>query len=156
LKKLLIIGDTDVASIAKKVAYATGDFAEIRVISLDDIRENIIEQLESYVCEFKYAFSAVEEFDQRVKLSQMLEETSFRIAILVSPKALISPSAQIMNGTVIDEDARIGNNAVVAQFCCVCRGATIDDNCFVGDCCFIGEDIAVKESSFLTAGTVLN
>lgn len=45
---------------------------------------------------------------------QVLEEALFNVAILVSPRAYVAPSAQLMKGTIVEPMAVVNANAVVA------------------------------------------
>ena len=56
---------------------------------------------------------------------------SFGIAI--APSAIVSPSAQIGEGTVVMPGAIINADAVIGKHCIINTGASVDHECVIGD-----------------------
>ena len=113
-KNLLILGAGQYGQVAKEVAESMGCFEKIAF--LDDKSEAAIGKLseyEKFVTEYSYAFVAIGNADLRLSYIQKLEEACFRIAILVSPKAYVSPSAQLMKGTIVEPLAVVNANSSV-------------------------------------------
>ncbi|MCI8487701.1 MAG: PglB [Clostridia bacterium] len=155
-KNLLILGAGQYGQVAKEVAESMGCFEKIAF--LDDNSEQAIGKLEVYenfVTEYSYAFVAIGSADIRLKYIEKLEEACFRIALLVSPKAFISSSAQLMKGTIVEPMAVVNANSTVAIGCLVCAGAIVNHNSFVGDGCQLDCGSVVGSRVILTARTHL-
>lgn len=155
-KNLLILGAGQYGQVAKEVAESMGCFEKIAF--LDDNNESAIGKLadyENFVTDYSYAFVAIGNVDLRLQYIEKLEEACFRIAILVSPKAYVSPSAQLMKGTIVEPMAVVNANSTVAIGCLVCAGAIVNHNSFVGDGCQLDCGSVVGSGVVLTARTHL-
>lgn len=149
-KNLLILGAGQYGMVAREIAESMGSFEKIDF--LDDHKEFAIDKLtnyEKYAAEYTYAIVAIGNAETRLSYIQKLEEACFRIAILVSPRAYIAPSAQLMKGSIIEPMAVIHANAVVAVGVIVCAGAIVNHNAAVGDGCLL------QCGSVVAAGTMM-
>ena len=153
---LLILGAGQFGRVAKEVAESMGRFD--RIAFLDDNSDQAIGKLEDhekFVADFSYAFVAIGNSDLRLKYIEELEEACFAIAVLVSPEAHVSPSAQLMKGTIVAPGAVVNANSTVAVGCFVCAGAIVDHNSFVGDGCQLDCGSVVGSNAILLAKTKL-
>lgn len=149
-KNLLILGAGQYGMVAREIAESMGSFEKIDF--LDDHKEFAIDKLtnyEKYAAEYTYAIVAIGNAETRLSYIQKLEEACFRIAILVSPRAYIAPSTQLMKGSIIEPMAVIHANAVVAVGVIVCAGAIVNHNAAVGDGCLL------QCGSVVAAGTMM-
>ena len=157
---LLILGAGQYGQVAKEIAESMGCFEKIDF--LDDHSEIAIDKLgnyEMYSQEYSYAIVAIGNADIRLEYIRKLEEALFKIAILVSPRAYVSPSAQLMKGTIVEPMAVVNANAVVeigerAFYQCEnlngsCAGAIVNHNVTVGDGCLL------QCGSIVAAGTLM-
>lgn len=156
-KNLLILGAGQYGQIAKEVAESMGCFEKIAFLD-DNIEQAIgkIEDYERFVTEYSYAFIAIGNAELRLKYIEKLEEACFRIAILVSPKAYVSPSAQLIKGSIVEPMAAVNANSTISIGCFVCAGAVINHDAFVGDGCQLDCGSIVGSGVVLTALTHLN
>ena len=155
-KNLLIIGAGQYGQVAKEVADSMGCFEKIDF--LDDNNETAIGKLndyEKFVTEYSYAFVAIGNADLRLQYIQKLEEACYRIAILISPKAYVSKSAQLMKGSIVEPMAVVNANSTVCVGAFVCAGAVVNHNAFVGDGCQLDCGSAVGSGVILPAKTKL-
>lgn len=74
-------------------------------------------------------------------------------ATAIHPSAIISPSAQIGEGTVVMAGAVINANAVIGKHCIVNTGATVDHDCVVGDYCHIAPGANISGATQIGEGT---
>ena len=135
-KNLLILGAGQYGQVAKEVAESMGCFEKIDF--LDDNNETAIGKLtdyEKFVTEYGYAFVAIGDADLRLQYIQKLEEACYKVAVLVSPKAYISKSAQLMKGSIVEPMAVVNANSTITIGAFVCAGAVVNHNAFVGDGC---------------------
>lgn len=155
-KNLLIIGAGQYGKVAKEIAEDVGTFEKIDF--LDDnspFAIGKISDMEKFSDKYQYAFVALGDVELRLKLIEKLEEACYRIAILVSPKAYVSPSAQILKGTIVEPMAAVHTDACVSVGCIVSAGAVINHNVFVGDGCHINCNATIDAGRIMLAKTKL-
>jgi UDP-3-O-[3-hydroxymyristoyl] glucosamine N-acyltransferase len=153
-RNLLILSAGQYGLVAKETAEAMGCFEKIAF--LDDENETAIgwlDEYEDFVTDYNYAFVAIGNSELRLSLIQKLEEACYRMAILVHPKAYISPSSQLQKGCIVEPNAVIQANSVLSIGVIVSAGAVINHNCFIGDVCHIDAGAVVKSNSILKIGT---
>ena len=85
------------------------------------------------------------------RLSAANETIEFKTAI--HPSAVISPSAQIGEGTVVMAGAVINADAVIGKHCVVNTGATVDHDCVIGDYCHIAPGANISGGTHIGEGT---
>lgn len=155
-QNLLILGAGQYGQVAKEIAEETECFDKISF--LDDNSEQAIgkiDEYEDFVSEYSYAVVAIGNADLRLDYIQKLEEACYRVAVLVSPRAYISKSAQLMKGTIVEPMAVVNANSTVAIGVFVCAGAVVNHNAFVGDGCQLDCGSAVGSGVILKAKTKL-
>lgn len=153
-KNLLVLGAGQYGIVAKEIAEAMNVFEKIDF--LDDTSELAIGKLNDYeplAANYSYAVVAIGDAELRLKWIQKLEEACFTIAILVHPKAYVSPSAQLMKGTIVEPMAVVQSNSTVAIGCIISSGAVVNHNCFVGDGCHVDCGAVVEAGSNIPAKT---
>jgi acetyltransferase-like isoleucine patch superfamily enzyme len=153
---LLILGAGQYGAVAKEVAESLGVFNKISF--LDDNNDKAIGKLceyEKFVGEYPNAFVAIGNADVRLEYIQKLEEACFNVVILVSPKAYVSPSAQLMKGTIVEPMAVVNANSTICKGVFVCAGAVVNHNSFVGDVCQLDCGSVVGSNVILPAKTKL-
>lgn len=131
---------------------------------------------------YKYALITVGHLkfpNPRIKLFELVKKSGFILPAIISPRAHISKSVTIDEGTVIMHDAlvnpnvRIGKNCIinskaliehdslVGDNCHVSTGAIINgsvkvrENCFIGSNATTSQSITIKAGSFIKAGSVV-
>ncbi|MDE5655876.1 MAG: acetyltransferase [Muribaculaceae bacterium] len=82
-------------------------------------------------------------------------------ATAMHPKAIISPTAQIGEGTVVMHGAIIQSDAVIGRHCIINTGASVDHECRIDDYVHISPhatlcgNVQVGEGSWIGAGTTI-
>ena len=153
-KNLLILGAGQFGLMVKEIAESMNCFEKIDF--LDDNNEIAIGKLndyEKFVCEYRYAVVAIGNPQIRLSYIQKLEESCFIVAILVSPRAYIAPSAQLMKGTIVEPMAVLQANSTVAIGSIISSGAVVRHNAFVGDVCHVDCNAVVMSGSIVPAQT---
>lgn len=154
---LLILGAGQLGQVAKEIAESMDCFKKIGF--LDDSNEGAIDSLdnyEKYVTEYSFAIVAIEDAETRIEYIKRLEEACFNIAILVSPNACVSPSAQLMKGVIVGPMAVINTNSTICTGVIVSAGSIVNHDSFVGDVSFLDCGSVVEANSILYAKTVVN
>lgn len=79
----------------------------------------------------------------------------------VHPNAIVSPTAQIGDGSVVMHGAIIQSDAVIGQHCIINSGASVDHECQISDYVHISPhatlcgNVHVGEGSWIGAGTII-
>ena len=95
----------------------------------------------------------------RMKLYQRASALGFQFPTIASPRAYISPHAQIgtgtivMHGAIVNACATVGNNCIVNSRALVEHGATIEDHCHVATGAVINGDVRLGKGSFVGSGS---
>ena len=137
---LLIVGAGVYAVVASEIAADMGCFEQIAFV--DDGRAktpNGIEvigttrDLTALASRYSNIVVAIGNSEVRLSLLRKIrEEMPYHIVSLISPKAYVSPSAQIENGCIIEPMAVVHAGCVIAEGCIVSAGAVINH---AGKCC---------------------
>ena len=160
-KNLLILGAGQYGQVAKEIAEAMGCFEKIDF--LDDGKEFAVGKLSSYkdfLNSYSYAIVAIGNPDVRMDWINKLENIGYRIAHIIHPKAYVSPSAQIMKGSIIEPMAVVNTECVISRGCIISAGAIINHNsiCSEGvhvDCnASVPGNSKIPEKTKVTCGTV--
>ena len=153
-QRLLILGAGRCGQMTKEIAEAMGCFTQINFP--DDQAPGAVGKLldyERFSTEYGYTIPALESGTQRLKWIRKLEESCYQIPVLLHPRAYVSPSAQLMKGTIVEPMAVVQTNTTVAISCLLSAGAVVEQNCFIGDGCHIGCNASVPAGTILPAQT---
>jgi sugar O-acyltransferase (sialic acid O-acetyltransferase NeuD family) len=80
----------------------------------------------------------------RIKLYDSVKKSKGKLPIIVSPKAYVSESAYIDEGTIIMHNAIINAKAQIGKNCIINTGALIEHEASVGDFCHVSTNATVN------------
>lgn len=146
MKTLLIIGAGGHGKVVAEIASACG---YDKVVFLDDNSSEAIgkiNELENFKNYFEEAFVGIGNNAVRKELIYKLEDTGYKIPVLIHPTAYISKSAKISAGTVIEPHAVVNANSIIGKGCIVSVGAIVDHNSVLQDY------VHVNAGSIISAG----
>ena len=160
-QNLLILGAGQYGSVVKEIANELGFFQ--RIVFLDDChgkdssnfgKETIgkLDEYERFLNDYTYAIPAIGNPVVRLELLQKLEESGFRIPILVSTSAYVSPSAHLEPGVVIEPLAGVHANSYVGKGSYISMGAVVNHNAVVAECCHIDNNAVVMSGALVADG----
>lgn len=138
MNRLLILGAGQYGTVAKEVAEAMGCYKNISF--LDDVNPEAVGKLEDYAKfsgKYPYAFVAIGNLALRVEWIRRLREAGFFLPVLVHPRAVVMPSAEVGAASIIEAMAVVNSNAVVGEGSIVSCGAVVNHNAEIGNCCHI-------------------
>ena len=138
MNRLLILGAGQYGMVAKEVAEAMGCYKNISF--LDDVNPDAVGKLEDYAKfsgKYPYAFVAIGNLALRVEWIRRLREAGFFLPVLVHPRAVVMPSAEVGAASIIEAMAVVNSNAVVGEGSIVSCGAVVNHNAEIGNCCHI-------------------
>lgn len=136
--RLLILGAGQYGTVAKEIAESMQCFEKIDF--LDDQNEIAIDKLahyRRYATHYSHAIVAIGDAELRLSYLQGLEQAGFQLATLISPYAYVSPSAQILKGSIVEPMAVINPEAMLAVGVIVCAGAIVNHNATVERGCLL-------------------
>lgn len=85
----------------------------------------------------------------------IVEKLNCHFAKAIHPKAIVSPSAKIGEGTVVMPGAIINADAVIGKHCIINTGASVDHECVVGDYCHIAPHASLCGQVHLGEGSLI-
>lgn len=133
-KNLLIVGAGIYGMVALEIARDMGCFEKIDFV--DDTRETTpngiavigtTKEIDMLASQYSNIVVAIGNSEVRLSLLKKIEEeTPYRIVSLVSPKAYISPTAQLMKGCIVEPMAVIHTACMIHVGCLISAGAVIN------------------------------
>lgn len=133
-KNLLIVGASTYGVVASEIAADMRCFEKIDFV--DDKRKTTptgievvgtTRDIDELSLEYKNIIVAIGNAEVRLSLlTRIKEETPYRIVSLVSPKAYVSVSSQIMSGCIVEPMAVVHAGSVIAEGCIISAGAVIN------------------------------
>ena len=153
-KNLLILGAEQYGHVVKETAEATGCFGSIAF--LDDNNPAAIGKLLDYRRlrqEYDCAFVAMGNSRLRMHWLRSLKAEGFALPVLVHPKAYISPSAVLREGTIAEAMAVVNTGAVVETGGLLCAGCVVNHNARVSCGCQIDCNAVVAAGAVVPEGT---
>ena len=78
---------------------------------------------------------------------------AIKFGMAIHPRATVSPSARIGEGTVVVPGAVINADAVIGKHCIINTGATVGHDCVIGDYCHIAPGAHVSGATHVGEGT---
>lgn len=160
IQNLLIVGAGIYGLVAKEIAESMGCFLRIDFVD-DSAKETpdgtpvigTTQDLPELPKRYANVVVAIGNPSVRQKLIQFIEEeTLLRLVTLISPKAFVSPSAQIDAGCIIEPMAVVHAGCVLGKGCLVCAGAVINHASLCGDCVQVDCNATVAGNTVVPGG----
>lgn len=159
-KNLLILCDSPYGTVAKEIALSMGCFEKVDVLNqhfgvpeaegvYHEISIGKLEDYENFAGTYSYAVAAFEDSQARLAWSDKLIEAGFAIISLISPKAYVSPSAQINQGCIIEPLAGVNSNVSVGACSIIKMGALINHNSLVAEGCCCENHSIIKTGAYV-------
>lgn len=134
MENLLILGAGQYGALVYEIASECGKYEKIDF--LDDNSEKSIGKIsehKDFLKKYKNAVVAIGNPDIRMKFLKMLKDAGFEIPVIISPRAWVSPSAVIGEGSVIEPNATVSTGVEIGRGCFVCAGAVVNHNAIMND-----------------------
>lgn len=145
---LLILGAGGYGHVVREIAEDTGIFDKIDF--LDDSSPLAIGKFgdaEKFLKGYRNAVVALGNAELRLGYIEKLRAAGFQIPAIISPKAYVSNSAKIGNGTIVEPFSAVNANSEVGIGVLLRCGSVIDHNAKVGDFCYIDCGVVVKANN---------
>ncbi len=156
-KNLLIVGAGSYAVVAFEIAEDIGCFKKIAFV--DDERKATpngievvgkIKDIDNLSTQYNKIIVALDNAKERISLLKRIrEETTYQIISLVSPRAYVAHSAEIMAGCIIEPMAVIHTGCVICIGCIISAGAVVNHTTI---CC---DGVCVECNSTISEGCIV-
>lgn len=130
---LLIVGAGIYALVAMEIAKSLGSFGKIDFIDDNTTQTpngiaviGTTQDIESLADRYGNIVVAIGNPEIRLSLLEKFKATPYRIATLISPRAYVSPSAQIMSGCIIEPMAVVHAGCIISEGCIISAGAVVN------------------------------
>lgn len=165
--KLILIGGGGHCKSCIDVIQMEGNY---QIIGILDLAEKIgttlsgipyigtdadIEKFHNQGIHFLITVGQIKSASLRIRIFQELLKINANIAIVISPKAVVSPYAKVGMGTIvmhnalINAGANIGVNNILNTGCCIEHDVTIGNHCHIATGAFINGDCIIGEHTFI-------
>ena len=160
-KKLLVLGAGQYGHVVRETAEAMGCFANVDF--LDDNNPIAVGKLADYnrlKASYDCMFVAIGNPAVRMQWLNTLEHDQVELAVLIHPKAYVSPTAVLGGGTIVEAMSVVNTEAVIGKGGLLCAGCVVNHNAVVQACCqvdcnaVIAAGAVVPEGAKVFAGTV--
>lgn len=145
---LLILGAGGYGHVVREIAEDSGIFDKIDF--LDDSSPLAIGKFgdaEKFLKGYPNAVVALGNAELRLGYIEKLRTAGFQIPAIISPRAYVSKSAKIGNGTIVEPFSAVNANSEVGIGVLLRCGSVIDHNAKVGDFCYIDCGVVVKANN---------
>lgn len=119
-------------------------FWGIEVLGKDDLLPELYESEKA-----EYVFVALGSNKLRKKLTEYARSIGFKLFNAISPKAFISPHAELGEGIAIMPGAIIGPNALIGNGSIINTNASIDHDDVIGEYCHVAPGVAISGKSLI-------
>lgn len=133
---LLILGAGGYGRTVYDVASQLNLFSNISFLDDSSTDSRVIGKVsdyEKFVNSETYVYPAFGNNEMRLKLVNELLEKGIKVPVLVHPRAYVSPSVQLGDGTVVLPNATINTDCKVGNACIINCGAIVDHGCVIED-----------------------
>lgn len=147
MDKLLIVGAGQYGYVVKELAEQTGLYNKIDF--LDDNNSIAVGKLtdcERLNVEYSSAIVALGNNLLRKIMIEKLKKHNYTIPNIIHASAIISNSAIIGNGCIIEPGVVINANSVIGDGVIISANATVNHNCRIGDYCHIDVGASVASA----------
>lgn len=149
MKRLLIVGAGGHGKVVAEMAKACG----YTVAFLDDkAGDGVVGTLEDVKTIASQYDGAIISLGNNKKRQELMSQISNPVT-LVHPRAYVSPSAIIGEGSIILPGAVVHTNAKIGRGCIISIGALVDHDSQIGDYCHINTGAIVGAGAKVVCGT---
>ncbi len=164
-KSLLIVGngghgkvvlDCAKANGFKKIAFLT-NYDSQNIMGIKCLNENKVNFFE-VMKDFPNIIVALGNNSLRLEKSLNYQKMGFKLATLIHPKAFVSESTKIGEGSVILPFAAVNSSAIIGKACIINTAAVVEHDCVLGDGVHIspnaamGGNVIIGKNSWLCLG----
>ncbi len=151
---LLIVGAGQYGCVARETAEAINCYDRISFIDNNSaLAIGKTDGLDAFLDDYANVFVAIGNSQVRLQFLDQLSGLGYQLVTLIHPRAYVSPSAKIGQGSIVEPNAVIHSNVSIGIGCLISAGVVINHNAVVEDGCHIDCNATVPARSIVLAGT---
>jgi sugar O-acyltransferase (sialic acid O-acetyltransferase NeuD family) len=110
---------------------------------------------------FLITLGQIKSSQSRVAIYKTIKDSGGKLPVVISPRAYVSQSATIDEGTIVMHNSLINANAIIGSNCIINTGALIEHEAIIGSFCHISThavvngQVKVGNNSFLGSNSVI-
>lgn len=114
--------------------------------------------------EYQYAIVTVGQIQSariRIRLYQQAIGSGFKLPVIASPRAYVSPHAAIgmgtviMHGAIVNAGAKVGDNCIVNTRALLEHDSIVEDHCHISTGAILNGNARVNEGGFVGSGSII-
>ena len=123
--------------------------------------DNDIPRLAGQYRNFLITIGQIKNPEKRVRIFETVKKYGGKLPVVISPKAYVSPSAIIKEGTIIMHNSLVNAKAEIGKGCIINTGALIEHEAIIGDFCHISThaivngQVNIGKNSFIGSNSVI-
>lgn len=128
-----------------------------RVIATDDALARLVHEVPNALITVGHIRTP----EPRMRLFDLASGMGFRFPVVVSPRAVVSPHAEIgegtivLHGAVVNAGARIGKNCIVNSLALVEHGVEVGDHCHISTSAAVNSGVRIGRGTFIGSGSTI-
>ncbi len=129
----------------------------IKVIGTDEDIPGLVNKYKNFLI----TVGQIKSSEKRIRIFNIVKQNGGILPVIVSPKAYVSPSALIEQGTIIMHNSLINAKAVIGKNCIINTGALVEHEVMIGDFCHISThatvngQVTIGKNSFIGSNSVI-
>jgi sugar O-acyltransferase (sialic acid O-acetyltransferase NeuD family) len=147
----------EIIGILDTIDKAGNMLSGIQVVGSDDDIPLLIGKCKNFLI----TIGQIKSSEKRIRIFEMIKTYGGSLPVIISPKAYVSPTASIDEGSIIMHNALINANSHIGKGCIINTGALIEHESSVGDFChvsthsIINGQVTIKKKSFVGSNAVI-
>lgn len=151
---LLIVGAGQYGCVARETAEAINYYDRISFIDNNSaLAIGKTDEIEAFLDDYANAFVAIGNAQVRLQVLSQLRALGYQLVTLIHPRAYVSPSAKIGQGSIVEPNTVVHVNTSIGSGCLISAGAVINHNALLEEGCHIDCNATVAARSIVKAGT---
>ena len=157
-KNLLILGAGRYGAVVHDIALSSGLYENIDFLDDNVINGTIgkFDDIEKFIDSYSCAIVGIGNVDVREKWLHKLISLGYEVPVLSHSSAVVSPTARIGYGTIIEPNATVQANVSVGIGCLICSSSVLKHNAVVEDLCYIDCNSTVMPETVVPHKTRVN
>jgi sugar O-acyltransferase (sialic acid O-acetyltransferase NeuD family) len=129
----------------------------VKVIGNDDDIPRFVTKYRNFLI----TIGQIKHSEKRVRIFETVTKNGGNLPVIISPKAYVSSSAIIGEGTIIMHNALVNAKAIIGKNCIINTGALLEHEVSIGDFCHISThavvngQVVIGNHSFIGSNSVI-
>ncbi len=154
---LRLLGKFEIIGIIDTAEKVGSTLLGIKVVGTDDDIPHLVSKYKNFLI----TVGQIKTVDIRERIYDVIKKNGGNLPVIISPKAYVSSTANIDEGTILMHNSFVNANAIIGKNCIINTGALIEHESIVGDFCHISTQAVVNgqvkigKRSFIGSNSVI-